>query len=365
VKGQFKVVDCGRHVVEPSDLWEKRLPYELKDSVKVGQGRLDSITVRGRPVLRPRPNFFEYGPYRALLSEAVASDFSAASNLADMDRQGIDVAVLLPTLGCYAPWASHIGADLAVPMTRAYNDWLADYCQANGQRLKAVALLPLQDPAEAAAELGRAVRELGFVAGLLLPNPVVGRKLQNKAYDVLYRQAESLGVPLIVSHAGTGMALPQIGEDRFPAFFAREAAVDTFEAWIALGSVMGHNVLERFPGLKMGFVGAGCGWLPFWLERLEEHWGGYFGRDVGSSQPPDILFRKQGFAASDPWETTLPEVIDEVGDGTIVWGSEYPLPDVLNAFPHELDTMLGQPDLSDETKRKILWNNPAGLFGIA
>jgi uncharacterized protein len=365
MRAQYKVVDCNRHVVEPRDLWQKRLPYELRDTVQIGPGRMDSITVRGRSVLRPRSNFFEHGEYRQLLARAVEADFSASSNLADMDRQGIDVAVLLPTLGCYALWADHIGADLAVPMAQAYNDWLYEYCQQDASRLKGVALLPLQDGKAAAGELRRAVRDLGFVAGLLLPNPVIGRKLQDKAYDPLYAEAAALGVPLVVSQAGTGMAIPQIGQDRFPALFAREAAVDPFEAWIALGSLMGHNVLERFPGLKVGFVGAGCGWLPFWLERLEEHWGGFFGRDASSSQPPDILFRAQGFAACDPWEKTLPEVIEEVGEQTIVWGSEYPLPDVLNFFPNELDGIVQDGSLPDRTKQRLLWDNAALLFGIA
>ncbi len=355
MKGAFKVADCGRHVVEPRNLWPE---------AEIGQDRLDSIVVRGRPALRPGPNFFQHPAYKQLLAQAVEADFSPQSNMADMDRQGIDAAILLPTLGCFALWAEHIGFDLAIPMARRYNDWLAEYCQTAPSRLKGVALLPLQNPAEAANELARAVQDKGLVAGLLLPNPVVGRKLQDKPYDVLYRQAESLGVPLIVSHAGNGLMLPQIGQDRFAPLFAREAAVDTFEAWIALGSLMGHNVLERFPKLKVGFIGAGCGWLPFWLERLEEHWGGYFGRDVTSSQPPDILFRKQGFAAADPWERTLPEVIEETGDHTIVWSSHYPMPDVLNAFPNELDPIVNDAHLSDDTKHKILWHNAAGLFGL-
>jgi predicted TIM-barrel fold metal-dependent hydrolase len=357
MKGGFKVVDCSRHVVEPRDLWG--------DRAEIGASRLDAITVRGRPAIKQTSNFFEHPAYQELLRGAVEADFSAASNLADMDRQGIDAAVLLPTLGCYALWADHVGPDLSVPMAQAYNDWLRGYCQADAARLKGVALLPLQDPKAAAAELRRAVRDLGLVAGLLLPNPIVGRKLQDKGNDPLYAEAASLGVPLIVTQAGSGMAAPQIGRDRFPALFAREAAVDPFEAWIALGSLMGHNVLERFPGLKIGFVGAGCGWLPFWLERLEEHWGGFFGRDASSSQPPDILFRSQGFAACDPWEKTLPEVIEEVGDRTIVWGSQYPLPDVLNFFPNELDVIVNDSHLSQQAKQRLLWDNAADLFGFA
>ena len=84
--------------------------------------------------------------YQQLLAAAIQADFSPQSQLADMDRQGVDVAVLLPVLGLYAPWADHIGPDLSVPMCQVYNDWLAEYCQADAARLKGVALLPLQDP---------------------------------------------------------------------------------------------------------------------------------------------------------------------------------------------------------------------------
>ena len=70
----------------------------------------------------------------------------------------------------------------------------------------------------------------------MFPNPVIGRRLHDDAYDVFYREAETLGVPIVVSHGGSGMVLPQVGQDRWPAFYAQEVAVDTFEAWIAVAS---------------------------------------------------------------------------------------------------------------------------------
>jgi len=76
----------------------------------------------------------------------------------------------------------------------------------------------------------------------MFPSPVIGRRLHDDAYDVLYREAETLGVPIVVSHGGSGMVLPQVGQDRWPAFYAQEVAVDTFEAWIAVASFMGHNL---------------------------------------------------------------------------------------------------------------------------
>jgi len=32
------------------------------------------------------------------------------------------------------------------------------------------------------------------------------------------------------------------------------------------------GVLEKFPKLKVAYLESGCGWLPFWLERMDEHW---------------------------------------------------------------------------------------------
>src|SRR5438876_10546351 len=98
---------------------------------------------------------------------------------------------------------------------------------------------------------------------------------------------------------------------------------------------MGHNVLERFSGLHVGFIGAGCGWLPYWMERLEELWGGFFGQDAPSTQAPVRVFKAQGFVACDPWEQTVPEVVEEMEAGAVVWGSQYPLPDILHFFPTE------------------------------
>ena len=52
----------------------------------------------------------------------------------------------------------------------------------------------------------------------MFPSPVIGRRLHDDAYDVFYREAETLGVPIVVSHGGSGMVLPQVGQDRWPAF---------------------------------------------------------------------------------------------------------------------------------------------------
>ena len=66
----------------------------------------------------------------------------------------------------------------------------------------------------------------------------------------------------------------------------------------------------------------------------------------------------------EPWETGLAGVLHEVGDQAVVWGSQYPWP-ALPSFPRELDAFVADPSLSDEQKRKVLWDNAAGLFNIS
>ena len=364
MKGQFRVIDCNRHVIEPADLWDQWLeqPFKGQGLVQVDAGR-SSILVKGREVTRARPDFLAAPEYRRIFAGATAAGFSPASHLADMDREGVDVGILLPTAGMYALWADHIDLALAGAMARAYNNWLHDFCSADRARLRAVALIPLQGVDDAIAELLRAVTDLGCVAAFMRPNPVVNRKLHDPGYDPLYAEAERLGVPILL-HESSGSVLRQMGTDRYESAYEREAVLDPFEMMLALMSFMGHNVLERFPDLKVGYLGAGSGWVPFWLERVDEHWGGPFGTEAPSTQAPSILFQRQGFVSVEPGERTTPEVVELLGDDCFVWGSQYPHPELAD-FPNEVDSLAGDAMLSDEVKGKILGGNAARFFNIS
>ncbi|MGH2519635.1 MAG: amidohydrolase family protein, partial [Chloroflexota bacterium] len=297
----------------------------------------------------------------AAFRTAFEERFSVASNLRDMDAEGVDLALLLPTAGLYAPWAEHIGPDLAAALCRAYNNWLADQLRHGSDRLRGVALLPLQDVDLSAAEPRRAVRELHLSAGFLLPNPMLGRRIHHAYYDPLYREAEQLGVPLLVSQL-PGLVLPQFGQGRYESFFALKALAEPFEGWLAAGSLVAQRCLERFPQLKVGFVGLGSGWLLFWLDRLDEHWGGPFGTDAPGVLPQ--IFRQQCFAACAPWERTVPDTLQECGPTSVVWSSHYPLPELASLFPNEVDGIARSSELSVDQRRAVLWDTAANLLHI-
>ena len=145
MKGQFQVIDTLRHVIEPLDLWDRWLEpaYKNQGAIRVDESRVAMI-VNGRPVSRNAVNFLANPIYRETFADAVSENFSPQSHLADMDIEGVDVGLLLPTAGLYAIWSDHIDAELAAALARAYNNYLADYCRADASRLKGIALLPLQ-----------------------------------------------------------------------------------------------------------------------------------------------------------------------------------------------------------------------------
>jgi predicted TIM-barrel fold metal-dependent hydrolase len=106
-----------------------------------------------------------------------------------MDADGIDVAVLYPT--AMLTWIEE--ADIYGAACRAYNDWLHDYCAVAPDRLFPVALVPLQDPDAAIAEMERATEHLGAKAVMIRPAPYIGTlKLDHPLYDRFWSAAASI-----------------------------------------------------------------------------------------------------------------------------------------------------------------------------
>jgi predicted TIM-barrel fold metal-dependent hydrolase len=132
----------------------------------------------------------KYQPVKARLSDV------GNERIRLMDAAGIDVQVLShvePGVQILAD----VQAELAVAISREVNDWLADVIAAHPARLAGFAMLPTQSPTDAAEELERTVRDLGF-NGALINGHTNGRYLDEPSFDVLLGRAESLGVPIYI-----------------------------------------------------------------------------------------------------------------------------------------------------------------------
>ena len=126
----FKVIDADRHILEPSDLYQRYLPEKFRGRVRL-EGPNQSVRyVDGKPVSdsdqRPGRVMEDYGyifasskRWRECFADALANKFDPASNLRDMEREGIDVSVLFPTIGLYIMWRDDMDPELSAAICRA------------------------------------------------------------------------------------------------------------------------------------------------------------------------------------------------------------------------------------------------------
>ena len=239
------VVDADGHVVEPESAWAG-LPDDQRPRITRDAGGYEHVVVGGTEILavalgnlaRPGSTFDDPSTFRPL-ADAQPGGWDPAARLADMDAEGIDQAVLYPSIGLY--FSAVADPDCAVALARAYNDWLADYCAEDGRRLFGAAMVPLQDPAAAATELRRAATELGFVAGFVRPNPCLGRSLCDRAYDPVWEVAEELDVPIGV-HEGSSVIVPTLGSDRPFNPLVLHAVSHSFEEMLASAQLIAFGV---------------------------------------------------------------------------------------------------------------------------
>ncbi|MGP0030580.1 MAG: amidohydrolase family protein [Acidimicrobiales bacterium] len=334
------IVDADGHVVEPVAAWAG-LPDAHRPRIHLDRSGYEHVVVGDREILavplgtlaRPGSTFDRPSEFRTL-DDAQPGGSDPWARLRDMDTEGIDQAVLYPSIGLYA--AALTDPPAAVAVARAYNDWLASYCAAAPRRLFGAAMLPLQDPAAAAAELRRAVAELGFPAAFVRPNPTMGRVLSDPAYEPVWDAAEECGVTLGI-HEGSSVIVPTLGSDRPFNPLVLHAVSHSFEQMLACAQLIAFGVLERHPQLHCIFLESSGGWAPFWLERLDEqaHSFGAFCPDMVLA--PSEYFARQCAISFEVDEHTLPALAPYVGADRIVWGSDYPHHDA--TFPGAVDAI--------------------------
>lgn len=360
------VIDADGHVVEPMEAWNG-LPEAHRPVIHRDPSGYEHVVVGGREILAvplgtlatPGADFAD--PTRfTTLADARPGGSDPAARLADMTLEGIDQAVLYPSIGLYF-WALDTPGTAARVAT-AYNDWLSGYCAADPARLFGAALLPMQDPEAAARELRRAVGQLGFKAAFVRPNPCMGRSLSDRAYEPVWEAAEELAVPIGI-HEGSSVIVPTLGSDRPFNPLILHAVSHSFEQMLACAQLMAFGTLERHPGLRIVFLESGGGWVPFWLERLDEQAETFGGFCPRMPLRPSEYFARQCAISFEVDEATLPALLPFIGHDRVVWGSDYPHHDA--TFPGAVAALrrtiapLGIP-----SQARILGANARRIYGL-
>jgi predicted TIM-barrel fold metal-dependent hydrolase len=290
----------------------------------------------------------------------------AKARLKDMDLEGIDVAILFGTQVALTA-NGLMNGEFAAALCHAVNEWLLEYCASDPARLKAVGLIPCQLP-EAA------IKELEFLAdkgaiSAMLPTNVYGRNMGDEMFFPIYGAAEKIGMTLSV-HPQTGHdGVPGVsgvmgaGSRRFTKYAYVHMTAFPFELMIAMMHMIGEGVFDRFPRLRVAYMEGGAGWLPFWMERLDEHVEKLAPQmPTLKRRPSEIIKSDQIVLSCESEETGLDRVLEAAGAGSVLYASDYCHWDC--HFPYSVKDVVDASDLNDEQRARILYKNAVDFFAL-
>src|SRR5229473_4000367 len=230
MKKNFPTFDCDAHVTEPPWLWERAKDWLSKDEYEALKDTIwydpesDQLIVNGKagagigsqriggaagmvnvlslagPGLKHdiqrALNVRNLNPKTALTKEQAAyldhpGSYEPKPRLKDMDVQGIDQVMIIPTEIDIYPWLEDaVGAKA---FCRSYNEWAYEYTRESPDRLFFAALVPMQHPDYAIEEIRR-VAALGCRVALVRPMDALGNYPLQPKYEPVWDALEETGM---------------------------------------------------------------------------------------------------------------------------------------------------------------------------
>ena len=382
--------DADNHLYETREAFTKFLPDRYK-------GAIDYVDVHGRTkiVIRgvisnyiPTPTFdvvarpgamedyFRIGnpegkDRRAIFGEpmkAIPAFRDPAARVALMDEQGIDRALMFPTLASLLEERMRDDPDMTHAVIHSLNEWMHETWSFDYEgRIFATPVITLPIVDRAIEEL-EWVLERGARVVLIRPAPAYG-----------YRGPRSPGLPefdpfwqkVVDNDVLVAMHSSDSGYERYTNDWEgndsemlpfQPQAFRLLSGWRpvedAASALICHGALSRFPALKVAVIENGSSWVAPLIERLA---------DIYKKMPQDfqenpVEVFKRNIYISPFWEEDLGALARLIGVEHVLFGSDFPHPEGLADPVSYADELEG---LDEESVRKIMGGNLARLMNVA
>jgi aminocarboxymuconate-semialdehyde decarboxylase len=269
---------------------------------------------------------------------------------ADMDRMGVDMQLVMPP----PPQCYHtVALEYAVPAARMINDGVAEFVAKHPDRFIPTGTVPMQDGPEAAKELERCMKTLGFKGVEILTN-VAGKEISDPAFAPFWQKAEELGALVIIHPNGFTEG------QRLSRYYFNNIVGNPFETTLALHSLIFDGVLERHPNLKI-FAMHGGGYLGAYSGRIDHAWGARSDCQAGLPQLPTHYLKKIYFDTVVFTPLQLEALVKTFGVDHVIMGTDYPF-DMLEYDPiGHINSVEG---FDDATRAKLAGGNAKTLLGL-
>jgi uncharacterized protein len=275
-----------------------------------------------------------------------------------LDEDQIAWSVLYPTAGL--TFGLVRDREWACALATGYNNYLYETFTKSEKRLKGMALVPLQSVPDAVNELTRAVNELGFV-GAVLPAVGLRQPLGDERYFPVYEAAQKIGALLAVHAAPT----QGIGVDLFDRLIEVRALSHGFGQMIQMTSMMYHGVFDTFPKLNLAYAEAGCGWVPYLMERLDME---YEHRSTQvpecKKMPSEHLKSGRIFIHCELEDRGIAQMADLFRDDILFCATDFPH-EPRSEFHENVGKFMAREDIRAEIKQKMCFENPKRMYPLA
>jgi len=291
---------------------------------------------------------------------------SAAARAEVLATENTYLQVNYPTLLLAHPLTGD--AELNQALTRSYNNWISDISNQDSDRFKWVTVIDPGDPMAAAREIER-TKEMGSV-GVMVFGVYEDKAIDHPDFEPIWAAAQDTGLPLAVHPGRSAMALSDTYHD-----FAEHQF--HFSVLMGFKRVMVSGILDRFPGVNVGFLETGCTWVDFMVEQVDlvvhdaqfraelgatraEH-DALIAKGLPKMTPDEYIKAGRVFLGFEVDEAMLPYVIDRWGADCWVYASDIPHGHRILDSPSFL---MGRADVPEDAKMKLLKDNTARFYGL-
>ena len=277
-----------------------------------------------------------------------------------LDECGIETTIVYPT----AALAFGLIQDpaWAVEIARAYNSWLHTVYMKRTPRILGAALIPVHDVPAAVQEMRRVKNELGMPVAMLPSVTRLRKGYGHESFFPVYEEACKLDMPVAI-HGAPSRGL---GFDFFETFVEVHALEHPLPLMIQLTNMIFQGVFEIFPQLRVAYLEAGAGWIPFMMDRLDEDFErrGKKWAPRLKKMPSEYIRGGQVYVSLESEECTLPYVLELFGENHIFFASDYPHERQRAQYLEDIPGIETRADISESAKRKILADNARRFYRL-
>jgi aminocarboxymuconate-semialdehyde decarboxylase len=265
--------------------------------------------------------------------------------LAGMDAQRVDVHVLSLTM----PMVYWAPAAFGLALSQAFNDAASAAHRAHPDRFLAFAMVPMQDPKLALAELERASKLPGL-RGLYLATSFAGSEIDDRRYWDVYAKCEAIGWPIFLHPVSV------IGAERLQRWWLKNLLGNPYDTGVAAANLIFGGVLDAFPKLEVNLPHAG-GALPGLIGRLD-HGAAVRPELAHLEKRPSEYLRRFTYDTIGHDDRINANLVRQVGADRVILGSDYCF-DMGLERPVEAVERLG---LADRERELVLGRTAARLL---